>query len=41
VLYDSRTLGDRRQNYTEAQAGKTGLLLEHAADLLPRLLERG
>ncbi len=41
VLYDSRTPGDRRQNYTEAQAAKTGLLLEQAADLLPRLLERG
>jgi 2,3-bisphosphoglycerate-independent phosphoglycerate mutase len=41
ALYDSRTPGDRRQNYTEAQAGKTGLLLEQAADLLPRLLERG
>ena len=41
ALYDSRTPGDRRQNYTEAQAAKTGLLLEQAADLLPRLLERG
>lgn len=40
VLYDSRTPGDRRQFYTEADARETGLLLEQAADLLPRLLER-
>jgi len=41
VLFDSRTPGDRPQTYTEADAKKTGLLLEQAADLLPRLLERG
>jgi 2,3-bisphosphoglycerate-independent phosphoglycerate mutase len=41
VLYDSRTPGDRPQTYTETDAQKTGLLLEQAADLLPRLLERG
>ncbi len=41
VLYDSRTPGDGHQSYTETEAGKTGLLLEQAADLLPRLLERG
>jgi 2,3-bisphosphoglycerate-independent phosphoglycerate mutase len=40
VLFDSRTSGDRRQFYTEADARETGLLLEQAADLLPRLLER-
>ena len=40
ALYDSRTPGDGRQTYTETEAGKTGLLLEQAADLLPRLLER-
>jgi 2,3-bisphosphoglycerate-independent phosphoglycerate mutase len=40
VLYDSRTSGDRLQFYTEADARETGLLLEQAADLLPRLLER-
>ena len=32
--------GDRLQFYTEADARETGLLLEQAADLLPRLLER-
>ena len=40
VLYDSRTPGDRPQTYTETDAKKTGLLLEQAADLLPRLLQR-
>ena len=40
VLYDSRTPGDRPRPYTEAAAQDTGLLLEQAADLLPRLLER-
>ena len=40
VLYDSRTPGDRLQFYTENDARETGLLLEQAADLLPRLLER-
>ncbi|MCX5888709.1 MAG: cofactor-independent phosphoglycerate mutase [Deltaproteobacteria bacterium] len=40
VLYDSRTPGDHNRPYTEAAAQATGLLLEQAADLLPRLLER-
>ncbi|HEY9073399.1 MAG TPA: phosphoglycerate mutase, partial [Desulfobaccales bacterium] len=40
VLYDSRRPGDRLQFYTEADARETGLLLDQAADLLPRLLER-
>jgi 2,3-bisphosphoglycerate-independent phosphoglycerate mutase len=40
ILYDSRTPGDRPRPYTEAAAQATGLLLEQAADLLPRLLER-
>ena len=40
ILYDSRTPGDQPRPYTEAAAQDTGLLLEQAADLLPRLLER-
>jgi 2,3-bisphosphoglycerate-independent phosphoglycerate mutase len=40
ILYDSRTPGDRPRPYTEAAAKDTGLLLDHGADLLPRLLER-
>jgi 2,3-bisphosphoglycerate-independent phosphoglycerate mutase len=40
VLYDSRTPGDQSRPYTEAAAQATGLLLEQAADLLPRLLGR-
>ena len=40
ILYDSRTPGDRPRPYTEAAARDAGLLLEQAADLLPRLLER-
>jgi hypothetical protein len=40
ILYDSRTPGDRPRPYTEAAARDAGLLLDQAADLLPRLLER-
>jgi len=40
VLFDSRRQGDQLQFYTENDARETGLLLEQAADLLPRLLER-
>ena len=40
ILYDSRTPGDRPRPYTEAAAKAAGLLLDQAADLLPRLLER-
>lgn len=40
VLFDSRTPGDRPQAFTEAEAEKTGLLLEQGADLLPRLIGR-
>jgi 2,3-bisphosphoglycerate-independent phosphoglycerate mutase len=40
ALFDSRTPGDQLQFYTENDARETGLLLEQAADLLPRLLER-
>jgi len=40
VLYDSRTPQDLPRPYTEVAAQATGLLLEQAADLLPRLLER-
>ena len=40
ILYDSRTPGDRPRPYTEAAAKDAGLLLDQAADLLPRLLER-
>jgi len=41
ALYDSRTPQDRPRAFTETEAKKTGLLLEQAADLLPRLVERG
>jgi 2,3-bisphosphoglycerate-independent phosphoglycerate mutase len=40
VLYDSRRRGEQLQFYTEADARETGLLINQAADLLPRLLER-
>jgi 2,3-bisphosphoglycerate-independent phosphoglycerate mutase len=40
ILYDSRTPGDRPRPYTEAAARDAGLLLDQAADLMPRLLER-
>ncbi|MEW6657856.1 MAG: cofactor-independent phosphoglycerate mutase [Thermodesulfobacteriota bacterium] len=40
VLFDSRSKGDQLQFFTENDARETGLLLEQAADLLPRLLER-
>ena len=40
ILYDSRTPGDRPRLYTEAAARDTRLLLDQAADLLPRLLEK-
>ena len=41
VLYDSRRPGGTPRPYTEAAAQASGLLLEQAADLLPRLLEKG
>jgi 2,3-bisphosphoglycerate-independent phosphoglycerate mutase len=40
VLYDSRHPGDRLRPYSEAAAQEAGLLLDHGADLLPRLLGR-
>jgi len=40
ALFDSRALGDQLQFFTENDARETGLLLEQAADLLPRLLEK-
>lgn len=40
VLFDSRHPGDQLQFFTEADAQESGLLLEQAADLLPRLLEQ-
>ncbi|MFZ5452250.1 MAG: cofactor-independent phosphoglycerate mutase [Thermodesulfobacteriota bacterium] len=40
ALFDSRNQGDQLQFFTENDARETGLLLEQAADLLPRLLER-
>jgi 2,3-bisphosphoglycerate-independent phosphoglycerate mutase len=40
ILYDSRIAANQSRPYTEAAAQATGLLLEHGADLLPRLLER-
>jgi 2,3-bisphosphoglycerate-independent phosphoglycerate mutase len=40
ILSDSRTPGDQPRPYTEAAARDAGLLLEQAADLLPRLLEQ-
>ncbi len=38
VLFDSRHPGDKPQTYTEASAQASGLILEQAADLLPRLV---
>jgi 2,3-bisphosphoglycerate-independent phosphoglycerate mutase len=40
VLYDSRSPGDHSRAYSENAAQAAGLLLNSAADLLPRLLER-
>ncbi len=40
VLFDSRRPGNHNRTYTETAARDTGLLLEQAADLLPRLLGR-
>jgi 2,3-bisphosphoglycerate-independent phosphoglycerate mutase len=40
ILYDSRSPGNHNRPYTEAAARDAGLLLEQAADLLPRLAER-
>ena len=40
ILYDSRRPANQPRPYTEAAAKNTGLLLEQAADLLPRLLEK-
>jgi 2,3-bisphosphoglycerate-independent phosphoglycerate mutase len=40
VLFDSRHPGDHPRPYSEAAARDSGLLLEQAADLLPRLVER-
>jgi 2,3-bisphosphoglycerate-independent phosphoglycerate mutase len=40
ALFDSRSPGDQLQFFTENDARETGLLLEQAADLLPRLLGR-
>jgi 2,3-bisphosphoglycerate-independent phosphoglycerate mutase len=40
ILYDSRRPESHNRPYTEAAAKHTGLLLDQAADLLPRLLER-
>jgi len=40
VLYDSRAGDEHDRGYTEVAAEKTGLLMDSAADLLPRLLER-
>ena len=40
VLFDSRAQGDQLRFFTENDAKETGLLLNQAADLLPRLLER-
>ncbi|MFZ2088688.1 MAG: phosphoglycerate mutase, partial [Desulfobaccales bacterium] len=40
ILFDSRRPGDRPQVYTEASAQASGLVLEQAADLLPRLVEQ-
>jgi len=41
ALYDSRMSQNQDRTYSEAAAQKSGLLLNQAADLLPRLLERG
>jgi 2,3-bisphosphoglycerate-independent phosphoglycerate mutase len=38
ILYDSRHSADQSRPYSEAAAQASGLLLEQAADLLPRLL---
>jgi len=40
VIYDSRSPGNHARGYSETAAQATGLILEQAADLLPRLLER-
>ncbi len=40
ILYDSRHHSGQNRPYTEAAAQEAGLMLEQAADLLPRLLER-
>ncbi len=40
VLFDSRHPGEHPRTYSEAAAQNSGLLLEQAADLLPRLVER-
>ena len=40
VLFDSRHTGNKPRPYSEAAAKQSGLVLEHAADLLPRLVER-
>jgi 2,3-bisphosphoglycerate-independent phosphoglycerate mutase len=40
VLFDSRHPGDRPRPYSEAAAKDSGLVLEHGADLLTRLVER-
>jgi len=40
VLYDSRHPRETSRGYSEIAAQGSGLLLEHGADLLPRLLER-
>ena len=40
VLFDSRKPADQLQFYTENDAREAGLVLEQAADLLPRLLEK-
>jgi 2,3-bisphosphoglycerate-independent phosphoglycerate mutase len=41
VLFDSRHPGGHDRPYSEAAAEKTGLVIKQAADLLPRLVERG
>jgi 2,3-bisphosphoglycerate-independent phosphoglycerate mutase len=41
VLFDSRHPGDHDRPYSEAAAKASGLVIEQAADLLPRLVERG
>lgn len=40
VLFDSRHPGNNSRAYSEAAAKASGLLLEHGADLLPRLVEQ-
>jgi 2,3-bisphosphoglycerate-independent phosphoglycerate mutase len=40
VLFDSRRSQNQSRPYSETAAQKTGLLVDRAADLLPRLLER-